>query len=394
MEENKLLEKYKTPFFVFNIDTLIKRIEFLKEALSNAHLCFAIKANTFIVKELNDYVDRFEVCSDGEYQICKILDVSRNKIVLSGVNKSPEDFENIFSHNEEVGIFTSESLKQYELLSGLAQKYNRKIKMLLRLTSNNQFGMTRDEIINIIKKNNYDLIDIVGIEYFSGTQHYHVKRLRKELDALKEFIDELKSEHNFIVKELEYGPGLPVYYFQCEEEDFNEVDYLNELNNIIYENFRDLTVTLEIGRSIAADCGTYFTSVVDIKTNKSGNFAIVDGGINHLVYYGQTMAMKIPEFKIISSSTKELLDTYNICGSLCTINDIIVKQLLVPSLGVGDVFVFYKTGAYSVTEGMNLFLSRDLPKVILIKDNTDYLVRNKICSYDINCPKYEKKGEI
>ena len=57
------------------------------------------------------------------------------------------------------------------------------------------------------------------------------------------------------------------------------------------------------------------------------------------------MAMKIPEFKIISSSAKELLDAYNICGSLCTINDIIVKQLLVPSLGVGDVFVFYKTGS-------------------------------------------------
>ena len=52
------------------------------------------------------------------------------------------------------------------------------------------------------------------------------------------------------------------------------------------------------------------------------------------------------------------------CGSLCTVNDILVKQLPVADLQQGDVFVFEKTGAYSVTEGMALFLSRDLPAVL------------------------------
>ncbi len=41
------------------------------------------------------------------------------------------------------------------------------------------------------------------------------------------------------------------------------------------------------GRFIAASCGV-FVSVVDLKTNKEQNYCIIDGGINHINYYGQT----------------------------------------------------------------------------------------------------------
>ena len=35
-------------------------------------------------------------------------------------------------------------------------------------------------------------------------------------------------------------------------------------------------IVLELGRSIAADCGTYLTSVVDAKTTSGQNYAIID----------------------------------------------------------------------------------------------------------------------
>ena len=92
-------------------------------------------------------------------------------------------------------------------------------------------------------------------------------------------------------------------------------------------------VTLELGRSIAAACGTYVTQIVDTKTNKGENYAIVDGGIHQLVYYGQSMAMKQPKMQFIKTSPSDQAvnhlpkQLWNICGSLCTINDILVKQL-------------------------------------------------------------------
>lgn len=47
------------------------------------------------------------------------------------------------------------------------------------------------------------------------------------------------------------------------------------------------------------------------------------------------------------------------------------KQLDNPQ--IGDLIVFENIGAYSVTEGIYLFLSRALPKVLLL-DNKNILV--------------------
>ena len=53
-------------------------------------------------------------------------------------------------------------------------------------------------------------------------------------------------------------------------------------------------ITLELGRSVAASCGKYYTHIVDIKKNKETDYVLVDGGMHHLVYFGQAMAMKRP----------------------------------------------------------------------------------------------------
>ena len=120
-----------------------------------------------------------------------------------------------------------------------------------------------------------------------------------------------------------------------------------------------------------------------MKTSKYGNYVIVDGGINHLVYYGQTMAMKIPYYELLPKVKTKEEETYNICGSLCTIKT--------RKLNINDIFVFKNTGAYSSTEGINLFLSRDLPKIILIENNKCKLVRKDIKTSDINFPNYDIK---
>ena len=123
-----------------------------------------------------------------------------------------------------------------------------------------------------------------------------------------------------------------------------------------------------------------------MKTNKYGNYVILDGGINHLVYYGQTMAMKIPHYEILPKRVGQE-DTYNLCGSLCTINDFLVKNITTQLLQKEDVFIFKNVGAYSSTEGISLFLSRDLPKVVLshTKEGTK-LVRDNVKTSELNFP--------
>ena len=382
MDYNYIIKNFKTPLYIFNIDELVKRTRYLKESF-NCGLVYAVKANTFISKEIEDEVERFEICSNGEFEICNKLGIDHSKMVISGVYKDLESIENMIS-NYDIGKYTIESLNQFKLLEELSNKYSKEIHVLIRLTSNNQFGVNEEDFKYIL--NNKKNIIVDGIEYFSGTQKTSLKKINKEIDHLCEFIKNVEEEFNIHLNEIEYGPGFSIQYFQNEE--FDEENYFKELNEAI-DKLRFKKLYLEAGRSIAASCGTYLTKVVDMKNNKNGNHIILDGGINHLVYYGQTMAMRLPYFEIFPKKDNKK-EIYTLYGSLCTVNDVIIKSVETQKLEIGDLFIFKNVGAYSSTEGISLFLSRELPGIILYKNKEFIKVRDNLKTSEINYPNYEK----
>lgn len=382
MDYNYIVKNFKTPLYIFNIDELIKRTRYLKEVFQ-CGIVYAVKANTFIPKEIEDEVERFEICSSGEFEICNKLGINHKKMVISGVYKDYESIDNMIS-NYDIGKYTIESLEQFKLLEELSNKYNKEIHVLIRLTSNNQFGVNEEEFKYIIKNKNQIIID--GIEYFSGTQKTSLKKINREIDYLCEFINGIEEEFNIKLDEIEYGPGLSINYFQNEE--FNEENYFKEINEAIGK-LRYKKLYLETGRSLTASCGFYLTRVVDMKNNKNGNHIILDGGINHLVYYGQTMAMRLPYFDIFPKKDVKK-EIYTLYGSLCTVNDVIIKGVEIQKLEIGDLLIFKNVGAYSSTEGISLFLSRELPGVVLYKDSKFKQVRLNLKTSEINCPSYEK----
>lgn len=385
MDYLELYDKYQTPYYVFDIDELKKRVKYFRKHLpKDTGIVYAVKANTFIIKELEDLVDRFEICSPGEYTICNELNISGEKMLISGVYKDYKSTNDMINREEEIHRFTIESLEQYKLLSELCKKYKKNIKVQLRLTSGNQFGMSEEDIYYLVN-NQSSNIDIVGIQYFSGTQKHNLSIIKKEIDYVKKFIDEFERNTKIFIEEVEYGVGFPVFYFNGSE--FDEDNYFKELSDYL-KVFKGKKLLVETGRGLAASCGSYITKVVDIKKNKIGNYVIVDGGMNHLVYYGQMMSMKVPYFEHLPKKENFNTDKYNICGSLCTINDIIIKQIELNDLKLGDLLVFKNTGAYSMTEGIALLLSRDLPKIIIYKNKKDILVRDDFKVSSINCPRY------
>ena len=170
--DNEIIKNFETPIFVFNIDKLIERINYLKSKL-DVKFVYAVKANTFIPKEIENDVERFEICSNGEFEICNKLNINHQKMVISGVHKDEESINNMIS-NYDIGKYTIESIEQFKLLEKLCKKYNKKIHVLIRLTSNNQFGVSEEEVKYIIQNKENIIID--GIEYFSGTQKNIIKK--------------------------------------------------------------------------------------------------------------------------------------------------------------------------------------------------------------------------
>lgn len=400
----------QTPYYVFDTDEFAKRAAMIRAALDckggrRIPLCFSIKANPFLLHRLPEGLDHVEVCSPGELEICIALGVQPESIIYSGVMKEKCDIERAVSYG--AGILTCESIRHATLISEVmieciqegayeAEFAETKAQVILRLTSGNQFGMSLENIEYIISHpDEFKGIEVMGIHYYSGTQK-SLRKINNDLEKIKSALTGLKEKYGFEPQLVEYGPGLCVEYF---EEDWQEREKqsLDEAAEVLREFAEEYPLGIEMGRFLAASCGKYYTQVKDLKSTGDANYAILDGGIHHLNYFGQRMAMQVPPIKVYAGEVSEneekndveltqLPDTdYTLCGSLCTVADVLVREVKLKKLELGDVLEFGHCGAYSVTEAPALFLSRQLPAIYAYSEEYGYeCLREHIPAAEIN----------
>ena len=400
----------QTPYYVFDTDEFAKRAAMIRAALDckggrRIPLCFSIKANPFLLHRLPEGLDHVEVCSPGELEICIALGVKPESIIYSGVMKEKCDIERAVSYG--AGILTCESIRHATLISEVmleciqegayeAEFAETKAHVILRLTSGNQFGMSLDDIEYIISHpDEFKGITVIGIHYYSGTQK-SLRKINKDLEKIKSALVMLKDKYSFEPQLVEYGPGLCVEYF---EEDWQEKEKqsLDEAAEVLREFAEEYPLGIEMGRFLAASCGKYYTQVKDLKSTGDANYAILDGGIHHLNYFGQRMAMQVPPIKVYGGEVSENEEKpgveltqmpdadYTLCGSLCTVADVLVREVKLKKLEIGDILEFANCGAYSVTEAPALFLSRQLPAIYAYSKGCGYeCLREHIPAAEIN----------
>ena len=400
----------QTPYYVFDTDEFAKRAAMIRAALDckggrRIPLCFSIKANPFLLHRLPEGLDHVEVCSPGELEICIALGVKPESIIYSGVMKEKCDIERAVSYG--AGILTCESIRHAALISEVmlegmpegvheAEFAETKAHVILRLTSGNQFGMSIDDIEYIMSHpDEFKGIAVMGIHYYSGTQK-SLRKINKDLEKIKSALSVLKEKYSFEPQLVEYGPGLCVEYFEDDWQE-REKQSLDEAAEVLREFAEEYPLGIEMGRFLAASCGKYYTQVKDLKSTGDANYAILDGGIHHLNYFGQRMAMQVPPIKVYAGEVSEneertgvkfteLPDTdYTLCGSLCTVADVLVREVKLKKLELGDVLEFGHCGAYSVTEAPALFLSRQLPAIYAYSKEYGYeCLREHIPAAEIN----------
>ena len=408
-----LLPTENTPCYVFDEGIFRERLRKVKEEVGgfDGKLCYAIKANPFLIPFAVDLVDKFEVCSPGELEICRFYGVPGEKILFSGVVKAKEDIKKALCYPADV--ITLESMQHWTLLkecvlehipenTGKDENSGEKatVKIMPRLTNGAQFGMEKEEIIRIleeIKQTDFlrRHISFCGIHYFTGTQKKGNK-YEKEIDRAGEFLINLTSAFGTGEEILEYGPGFAVPYFTGDdfEDPFRLVRSMKEY---IKERKYPFRIDIELGRYLAASCGRYYTKIMDIKKAEGRNYCLVDGGIHHVNYYGSNMAMRTPvvthmhaalpgemddtgdkERKDFFVMTEEEEGEYMICGALCTFSDLLIRGICLTNPAIGDLLVFENIGAYSITESSYLFLSRSLPAIYCKKEDGSYgILREK-----------------
>lgn len=107
------ITKYGTPLYVFDIDEVKRKTDYFRDRFrESAGLCFAIKANPFLTCTMSKVTDRIEVCSMGEFEICRELQIEAEKLLISGVLKKKEDITEILNIYGGRCRYTVESVEQ------------------------------------------------------------------------------------------------------------------------------------------------------------------------------------------------------------------------------------------------------------------------------------------
>ena len=405
--EQTAIRRFGTPLYLFEEQPLLERMKTVRESLPGIGLCYAMKAAPALAGIFARAADRLEVCSPGEYEICHRLGGSPEKILVSGVNKTESSMRRILSLGGAKGMFTIESAQHFQILEQLAKESGDAFGCYIRLSSGNQFGVDKEEWESLCQKvMASEHLHLLGLHYFSGTQKT-IKRIEKELQELSGYGKDLEEKLG-ITMALEYGPGLSVNSFCREEipktgrdkealirEREDAKSQLLQLKEALDRSgiasaFSD--ITFEYGRFLAACGGSYYAAVADLKTTEGTHYAILEGGLHQISYFGSMAGMKTPYIDVMGKTLDQGKEEggqreYLLAGSLCSVNDVLVRKAALPHLAIGDVLKFSLAGAYCSTEGMSLFLSRDLPALAIAKsDGTIDLIRDHMETNTYNVP--------
>jgi diaminopimelate decarboxylase len=118
-------------------------------------------------------------------------------------------------------------------------------------------------------------------------------------------------------------------------------DYVSAISDL----FKNLPVTVvaEPGRSLIGNAGILIMKVIRTKKGPSGEFCIVDAGMNDFIRPALYEADHRIEPVYRKSGRKAV---YDIVGPVCENSDFLAKSISLPEVEKGDILALFTAGAY------------------------------------------------
>ena len=317
---------------------------------------------------------------------------------FAGPGKTEAELKYAIEH--DIGSLSVESISDFVRIKQIASELKRKVNILIRINPSRvpdkfamkmggratQFGIDEDELEIIIravlKSNN---VQLFGFHIYSGTQCLDAATIIENFSYTLQLVEQLVKNYSLTVSRINLGGGFGIPYFTGNQPLIltTIADALpNLLNNFEKKINQKPKYILELGRYIVGEAGYYLTSIVNKKISKGITYYILDGGMHHNLsaagYLGQIFKKNFMIKNI--SHLSNCRHKVNLAGPLCTPLDIMAQGIELPDSEIGDIIVFFNSGAYAFSASPLLFLSHETPKEVLYKNGNFELIRP---SFDI-----------
>ncbi len=392
IKASDLAKEYGTPLYVMDEQLLLDKcrgyVNAFKVKEENNRIAFAGKAFLTIemCKLINNEGLYLDVVSGGELYTAYKAGFPMNKIYFHGNNKTLDEIE--LGIKLGVGRFIVDNLQEITKINEIAETYNKKQDIYLRLTPgieahthdyiktgqiDSKFGFSPvgNIIMDAVKKALYlDNINLVGLHCHIGSQIFETEPFKDAVEVMIKYIYDIKQETGHYIEELDLGGGFGIYY--SEGDSPKEIDeYCKVILDSVEKICNDLEIkkpilTIEPGRSIVANAGTTLYTVGNIKEIPNiRKYLSVDGGMTDNIrpaLYGAKY-----EALIANKALDAMDDKVTIAGKCCESGDILIQDIDIQKAESGDILAILSTGAYgfSMSSGYNKIAR---PAVVFVRN--------------------------
>jgi diaminopimelate decarboxylase len=387
-----LVERFGTPLFVFDQDSFVSRCEEYRRSFAGGptpvEIIYAGKAFMCLAacQLLASQGLSIDVSSGGELYVALTAGFPAERIYMHGNNKTPAELKMALEHG--IGHVVVDSFNELSVLDRLAAEAGRRQKIFLRLTpgvkpktheyiqtgqidSKFGFGINDGLAERAIKAARAaSNLDLVGFHAHIGSQIFDMSHYTEAIATLAEFSAKVMRETGFTVKKLNLGGGLGIKYIDAHEpasiEDYARAIFDAAAGQCENAGLPLPELAIEPGRSIAGNASVTLYRVGTVKEIPGvRTYVSVDGGMSdnlRPMLYGAAYSALVAN-KAGDEPTEEV----TIAGKHCESGDVLIKEIKLPAMTVGDIICTPATGAYGYAMANN-FNMQPKPPVVLVKD--------------------------
>ncbi len=379
-----------TPFYVYSTATLERHFRLFDEALGDMpHLvCFAIKSNSnlAVLKVLAGLGAGMDVVSGGEYRRALAAGVPGDRIVFSGVGKTPEEIRLALTGG--IRQFNVESEPEMLAISAIATELGVVAPIAIRVNPDVD-AHTHEKIATGKSENKFGIpiakaravyalaatlpgIAVKGIDVHIGSQLTELAPFEAAFRKVRDLTLALRADGH-IIQRLDLGGGLGIPYIRSNEAPPLPVEYVG----VIKQTLGDLGCEIEIepGRLISGNAGLLVSSVIYLKEGEGRKFLIVDAAMNDLVRPSMYNAWHdiVPVVEPVPGTAQA---PYDVVGPVCETGDTFAKARALIPLAAGDLVAFRSAGAYGAVMASE-YNSRPLVPEVLVHGDQFAVIRQR-----------------
>ncbi|XP_058128066.1 ornithine decarboxylase-like [Anopheles ziemanni] len=363
---------HEDPILVLDLDDVVRKHYGWYEQMPRVSPFYAVKCNDDprILKTMVKLGLGFDCASKGELERMLDLGVEPERIIFAQPAKSIPSL--LYARSKQVSVMTFDSAIELEKI----HQYYPEAQLVLRIRHDavkvrcflgKKFGCDSvNEAPALLRKAAQLRLTVVGISFHVGSGCDEHEVYYDAVKMARSLFDYAKTI-GYVLNLLDIGGGFP-------GEKNKPIDrYAQAVNRAIDHYFpekENVRIIAEPGRYYVASAVT-LVSFVDSKrivtdrledgTDRTRIFYYINDGIYGTFYSTAYEAQETIPIVQRKANAKEY--SSSIWGPTCSPLDIILRDIQLPELDIGDSVVFENIGAYSTVRACQ-FNGFPLPKVI------------------------------